>query len=403
MSIAGYALKDAYTPSNFFDQFNFFTGDDPTQGTVKYVDRNTAQSAGIISANDSSVMFGVEHANPAPDGRMSVRLESKQSYNQGLIIADIARMPGSICGTWPAFWTVGPDWPMNGEIDIIEGVNSATTNAMTLHTRAGCSLSSAPVAENAKQKFTGSIKTSNCDINAPGQGHNVGCGIGTQDTMTYGDGFNSEGGGVYATEWTGEAIRVFHFTRSNIPADILAGNPDPTTWGAPLALFSGCDFGSFVKDQTIVFDTTFCGQWAGAPEVWQADAVCSKKAATCADYVKNNPSAFAGAYWNVNSVKVYQQDGGFIGSAPVSPPPSTASTMSYTQGIPPPFIPSTMVTMPAASGNAQSVQVVTVDMTMTMTVDATANQQATGAPGPQSIVRPPDNCSRPHRSGCIAP
>lgn len=33
MSIAGYALKDAYTPSNFFDMFNFFTGDDPTQGT----------------------------------------------------------------------------------------------------------------------------------------------------------------------------------------------------------------------------------------------------------------------------------------------------------------------------------------------------------------------------------
>jgi hypothetical protein len=57
-------------------------------------------------------MFGVEHASPAPNGRMSVRLESKQSYNQGLIIADIAHMPGSICGTWPAFWTIGPDWPM---------------------------------------------------------------------------------------------------------------------------------------------------------------------------------------------------------------------------------------------------------------------------------------------------
>ncbi|KAE9978513.1 hypothetical protein EG328_001423 [Venturia inaequalis] len=393
-SIAGYALKDAYTPSNFFNSFNFFTGDDPTQGTVKFVDQNTAQSAGLISANGSSVKFGVEHSNPAPNGRMSVRLESKQSYDQGLIIADIAHMPGSICGTWPAFWTVGPDWPMNGEIDIIEGVNSEATNSMTLHTRAGCKLSSAPAAANANQKFTGSIKTSNCDVNAAGQGMNVGCGIGTRDTMTYGDGFNNEGGGVYATEWTGEAIRVFHFVRSNIPADILAGTPDPTTWGAPLALFTGCDFDSYVKNQTIVFDTTFCGQWAGSKDVWQADAVCSKKAATCEDHVKNNPADFAGAYWDVNSVKVYQQNGGFIGSAPAAPKPSTTSTMSYTQGIPPAMTPSTMLTMTAPVGPAgavQSVRTVTVEMTttMTMTVDSPGAGvgAGTGIPSPlQSMI-----------------
>lgn len=221
---------------------------------------------------------------------------------------------------------------------------------------------------------------------------NVGCGIGTQDTMTYGDGFNNEGGGVYATEWTGEAIRVFHFVRSNIPADILAGNPDPTTWGAPLALFTGCDFDTYVKNQTIVFDTTFCGQWAGQKEVWQADPVCSKKAATCEDYVKNNPADFAGAYWDVNSVKVYQQNGGFIGSAPVAPKPSTMSTMSYTQGVPPTLIPSTMVTMTAPIipiGTVQSVQMVTVDIYTTMTVDmpGVGVGQGTGIPNaPQSIV-----------------
>lgn len=38
-------------------------------------------------------------------------------------------------------WMTGPNWPINGEIDIIEGVNSATVNGMTLHTDAGCSVS----------------------------------------------------------------------------------------------------------------------------------------------------------------------------------------------------------------------------------------------------------------------
>ncbi|TID16427.1 hypothetical protein E6O75_ATG11545 [Venturia nashicola] len=389
-SIAGYALKDAYTPSNFFNSFNFYTGEDPTQGTVKFVDQSTAQSAGIISTNGSSVKFGVDHSNQAPDGRMSVRLESKQSYDQGLIIADISHMPGSICGTWPAFWTVGPDWPSNGEIDIIEGVNSGMTNSMTLHTKAGCSLSSAPAAANANQKYTGSIKTSNCDVNASDQDTNAGCGIGTQDTMTYGDGFNNDGGGVYATEWTGQAIQVFHFARSNIPADILAGTPDPTTWGTPLALFSGCDFDSYVKNQTIVFDTTFCGQWAGSKDVWQADPVCSKKAATCEDYVKNNPADFAGAYWDVNSVKVYQQNNGFIGSAPATPKPSTTSTMSYAQAVPS-LNASTMVTMtaPLVTDAINSVQIVTVDETTTMTIAYSGPVgQGTGIPSPSQTNIP---------------
>jgi beta-glucanase (GH16 family) len=53
-----------------------------------------------------------------------VRLTSKNSYTHGLVILDLAHMPGGVCGTWPAFWMVGPNWPNSGEIDIIEGVNS---------------------------------------------------------------------------------------------------------------------------------------------------------------------------------------------------------------------------------------------------------------------------------------
>ena len=55
----------------------------------------------------------------------------------------------------------------------------------------------------------------------------------------------------------------------------------------------------------IIFDTTFCGQWAGDKDVW-AQGSCGKKAATCEAYVQNNPGVFKEAYWLVNSVKVYQ-------------------------------------------------------------------------------------------------
>lgn len=65
-----------------------------------------------------SVYMGVDTTNVYPlagPGRPSVRIESKINYNHGLFVLDIAHMPFG-CGTWPAFWLVGPDWPNNGEV-----------------------------------------------------------------------------------------------------------------------------------------------------------------------------------------------------------------------------------------------------------------------------------------------
>jgi len=52
----------------------------------------------------------------------SVRISSNEKWRKGLIIADFAQMPYG-CGVWPAFWTVGANWPDDGEVDILEGVN----------------------------------------------------------------------------------------------------------------------------------------------------------------------------------------------------------------------------------------------------------------------------------------
>lgn len=317
-SIAGYALEDDYSPSNFFSMFDFFTAGDPTHGFVSYVDQGTAQQNGLIQQSGSSVYMGVDNTTVTSSGRQSVRLTSSKSYNHGLIVLDVAHMPVG-CGTWPAFWTTGPDWPSQGEIDIIEGVNDQSSNSMTLHTGPGCSITN-------NGGFSGSIATSNCDINAAGQSQNQGCGIAANNDETYGEGLNNIGGGVYATEWTSSAISVWFFPRSSIPSDISSGSPNPSGWGTPLSMFQGgCDIDSAFKNQQIVFDTTFCGDWAG--NVWGQSATCSSKASSCQDYVANNPEAFTDAYWSINSLKVFQNDGS-SSDAPVPATPASSSAIA---------------------------------------------------------------------------
>lgn len=129
-------------------------------------------------------------------------------------------------------------WPNNGEIDIIEGVNFQAQNAMTLHTNSNCTLMS--------QDCSG------------------GCGIENGGTPSFGDGFNGHAGGIYALEWTSDVINIFYFARSDIPADALSESPNPTGWGNPTASFvggSGCTIDEHFSDHQIVFDTTFCGMF----------------------------------------------------------------------------------------------------------------------------------------------
>ena len=85
--------------------------------------------------------------------------------------------------------------------------------------------------------------------------------------------FNRASGGVYAMEWTSTAIRIWFFTRDEVPASISAadGNgPDPSTFGDPVANFQGsCDIDAHFFNHSMVFDTTFCGSYAG--NTWQGD------------------------------------------------------------------------------------------------------------------------------------
>lgn len=299
---AQYTLEDVYDATNFFDQFSFFTGPDPTNGYVEYVDAETADAQQLAGYTDGNIFMGVDYvtANPA-NGRRSVRLTSNKAFTHGLFVADIAHMPGSICGTWPAFWMFGPNWPSSGEIDMIEGVNTQTATSITLHTSPECSVSNWGSLESTE------LLSAECGAD----GGSTGCSQATSTNQNYGDGFNDIGGGVYATEWSSDAISVWFFPRSSIPGDIASESPEPSSWGTPQAKFlsgdGGCDIDSHFQNNNLVFDTTFCGDWAGS--VWDQNDECTALAPSCEDYVANNPGDFAESYWSVNSVKVYQNTG----------------------------------------------------------------------------------------------
>ncbi|CEG68432.1 hypothetical protein CU097_005279 [Rhizopus azygosporus] len=297
-SAQGWVLKKNYQGSSFFDGFSFFTDADPTHGFVQYVDKSTAQSAGLISTQGGKVIMRADNTTVSANGRRSVRITSNDAYsNSALVLLDLEHMPVG-CGTWPAFWMVGPNWPNSGEIDIIENVNKATLNQVTLHTKQGCSFA------GVSRTQTGKTLTDNCDVNAAGQPSNAGCGVQATNANTYGDGLNNIKGGVYATRMTAsQGIQVWFFPRNNIPSDISSGNPNPSAWPTPLASFpfqSGHCTIDYFNNLQIVFDLTFCGDWAGS--VYGSSGCPSN----CNDYVKNNPGAFSNAYWSVNYVKVYQ-------------------------------------------------------------------------------------------------
>lgn len=297
---AQYSLTNKYDASNFFESFSFFTGHDPTNGFVEYVDGPTANADGLAGTVDGAIFMGVDKTtvNPQP-GRRSVRLESRDTFTKGLFTVDATHMPGSICGAWPAFWMFGDGstgWPNQGEIDIIEGVNNQESSINTLHTSPGCTITNDGTA-------TDTVLAGN-DCNE-GEGHN-GCGQQTANNQNFGDGFNDIKGGIYVTEWTSDHIAIWFFPRSAIPEDLASDNPNPANWGPPQARFNGgqgCNIDDHFYGHKIIFNTTFCGEWAG--KVWGDNPECSALASTCQEYVSNNPAAFEEAYWTVNSVKVY--------------------------------------------------------------------------------------------------
>lgn len=125
----------------------------------------------------------------------------------------------------------------------------AHNNIISAHTADGCTQDS-----SIDGLYIGQQLNTQCAVGT----ENIGCGFNPSpdDVSSYGDGFNAAHGGVYAMEWNEEHIRIWHFARGSIPGDIENKEPDPESWGQPVAIFGGssCDVDTYFKNMRLVLN-----------------------------------------------------------------------------------------------------------------------------------------------------
>ncbi|WWC85982.1 uncharacterized protein L201_000853 [Kwoniella dendrophila CBS 6074] len=299
---SNYSLHKHYSGSEFFSGFDWKTFNDPTHGKVNYVSQAEAKHKNLsyVSDHNTFVMRTDYHhkVEPGQRGRDSVRIESKENFDNGIYILDVLHLPSG-CGTWPAFWTsTTGHWPEGGEIDIIEGVNGKDTNQGTLHTTPGCTM---PTNVDA----TGQQLRTDCAVHG---NDNQGCGVKDRREDSFGPSFNKDQGGWYAMQRSNSGIKMWFWSRKNgnVPADVKTGpaTVDPSKWGKPFANFPSthCDMKQHFGKHKIIINNSLCGDWAGA--VYQQQG-CPL---TCDQHVMNDPAAFRESYWKIRALRVYTEN-----------------------------------------------------------------------------------------------
>lgn len=88
-------------------------------------------------------------------------------------------------------------WPAAGEIDIIEAINGMDNNQMALHTTPGCSQAKAPQS--------GTTTATDC---APARG----CIVTENKANSFGPGFATAGGGVFALQMEANGINFWFWS-----------------------------------------------------------------------------------------------------------------------------------------------------------------------------------------------
>mmetsp|Transcript_47817 Transcript_47817/g.86172 ORF Transcript_47817/g.86172 Transcript_47817/m.86172 type:complete len:603 (-) Transcript_47817:135-1943(-) len=329
-----YEIQEQFVGTDFFSKWNFYTGGDPTHGTVEFVDYATAASRNLLSASADRVFMGADTTEVVTTGpgRKAIKILSKCQYDNGLFVLKVDHVPSS-CGSWPAWWMFGEDsqhaWPRWGEYDILESVHNLTWSATTLHTRANCDQSKINTgldfAGTGWGTGTAGQPTKNCFVSAANQYSNEGCGQ-KMPAGSFGPPLNEGGGGTYAAEWDpGEKhIRTWFFKAGQEPLDLQEKKPRPAFWGTPTSFFTldpnYCSKGHF-NNMRMVFDTTFCGDYGSAT----FSSACPLAGMSCDQFVRQRPKEFTEAYWSIKSLDVYQRANykkfvcdGDLGSAPMA-------------------------------------------------------------------------------------
>ncbi|KAK0459967.1 glycoside hydrolase family 16 protein [Desarmillaria tabescens] len=295
-----YEIIKEYSGSGFFDDWEYYDHyDNLTNGDATFV--GSGSDLTYIDSTTNRAIMKVDNSSTVAYNykRDTVRIASKDRYGVGSIwIADMYHVPYG-CSVWPAWWAQAPDWPTGGEIDTFEGVNLVTMNQMALHTESGCTQVD-PVQSSTL------INSTDCNYEA---NSNSGCVVTDPSKASYGAQFASSGGGVFVTEYAETGISIWFFSRSSVPDSISSNSSTLNTddLGTPVANWpnGGCNIDEFFSAQSLIFDITLCGDFAGSASVF--NETCS---GTCyTDYVIGNASYYDTAYFDVASVRVYSVNG----------------------------------------------------------------------------------------------
>ncbi|AXA52072.1 glycoside hydrolase family 16 protein [Malassezia restricta] len=310
VSCVGWKLDDSIVGEDYFNKFNFYAGPDGaenmTHGMVQYVDMPNAKRLNLSYANGDSFVMRVDTTMKQPNGRPSVRLHSKKTYEDSVIVLQVAHVPTG-CAVWPAFWTVTenrPLWPKGGEIDMLENANDQYPyNLAAVHVNTSCAVT------NPEQ--TGTTVFDQCNAYA---NDSSGCRIamnGTDAGATWGHKLNEKGGGTVAMQRDfsegGKGIRMWFWENCMEPSELKkpGESVDPDSWGTPAADFGLTQCADQFDNHNIIFDITLCGDWA---EETYTETSCPSNYKSCGYQVGNLGNTFENAFWDVKGLYIYTPD-----------------------------------------------------------------------------------------------
>jgi len=321
----GYELIHDYSGDTFFQGWDYYgKWDNLTLGNATYLSQEAAMQQNLTYINGAgNAIIKVDNFTTVSKGerRNSIRLTSEEFYDFGTVwIIDAVHLPWG-CSVWPAFWSTAPDWPVGGEIDIIEGINNQLNDQFAIHTTEGCYHDKPP-------NQVGFNIDTNCSMGS-------GCTVGMTSQNSYQAGFATAGGGVYATQYDTSGIYLWFWSRPDVPSSLSASSTgiNISDWGTPMASFpndQACNTTEFFKPQQLIFDITLCGDWAGVPGIYDSQCYNAGPNHDCyLDNVVGNGSNYDEAYFEVSYVRTYA-----TGAALAAAQASSSAAPSATQSDP---------------------------------------------------------------------
>ncbi|KAK0441126.1 glycoside hydrolase family 16 protein [Armillaria borealis] len=287
----GWTLKTPLKGQDLIDYFHYDVEAADNDGVANYVDGG---SSGLVYLDgDENVIIAIDTAETVAL-RNSVRMVSSTTFNPGyLFLFDIKEIPAA-CGTWPAVWFTGSNWPEDGEIDVVEGVNYYTKNIVSIHSGDGCTMSSSTLSSLVQASLVVQ-GDSNCNADVS----TTGCGLSLDSTSSFGLPFNQADGGVYALQFTESGISMYFWNTGSVPDDILLTLATPT---------------SHFKDLMMVINTNLGGTFAGA-DIWSTENA-GGQGSSCAEitgnsdaanYILNTGSAYTDVHFSFRGIYIYTQ------------------------------------------------------------------------------------------------